>query len=62
MNIGYVETIVGAVIVIAYVFVTLYVAWNADPFTYLTITIITVSIIMFINNLFRLLRAREVTQ
>lgn len=62
MNIGYVETIVGAVIVITYVFVTLYVAWNADPFTYLTITIITVSIIMFINNLFRLLRAREVTR
>jgi uncharacterized membrane protein len=62
VNIGYVETIVGAVIVITYVFVTLYVAWNADPFTYLTITIITVSIIMFINNLFRLLRAREVTR
>jgi len=56
LNIRAIEYVVNAFIVIVYVFTTLYVAWNASPITYLIITIAVVSIILFIQGLFKRIR------
>lgn len=53
-----IEAVVNAAVVIAYAYVTLYVISVAEPFDYLVATIITVSVLLFITNLFRMLRER----